>query len=387
MAAAPFPVVLVIDDERGPRESLRILLKNKYQVLCSDSVDWGVELLQQNTPDAVIMDIRMPGKTGIDGLREIRAIDPNVSVIMLTGFGTLETAQDAIRLGANDYLKKPFDAMEMEEIIRRNVERTRIARRRANAEHEIEDLNHRLRDELANKEHFAEMGQKSAELVHDLRSPLTAVLGYSELLAQDLQTIQDRLGPHWDGACEYLEMIEKNVMKCKELTEMWLSLGRRDPQRMKPVRLDDLLVDIVKIIAPQADARGVSIDVHAEGPSCEIPADQLQIARAIQNVLMNAVDAVAEQKGRIRVSCGCTGEAAEIHVEDNGCGMDAEQLSRAFQPYFTTKHVNGTGLGLFITKKVIEDHRGTIELRSRPNEGTSVCIRLPALPRAEVATA
>ena len=105
--------VLIIDDERGPRESLRILLKTNYDVYCADCVQDGLKLLQENLPDIVIMDIRMPGKSGIEGLREVRAIDPLVSVVMLTGYGSLETAQQALRLGATDYLNKPFDAHEL----------------------------------------------------------------------------------------------------------------------------------------------------------------------------------------------------------------------------------------------------------------------------------
>ena len=87
--AAPeaLPKVLVIDDERGPRESLRILLKPEYQVLCAESVDDGIALLKEHQPDTVVMDIRMPGKNGIEGLKAIREIDGVVSIIMFTGFG------------------------------------------------------------------------------------------------------------------------------------------------------------------------------------------------------------------------------------------------------------------------------------------------------------
>src|SRR6056297_360381 len=99
--------LLVIDDEFGPRESLRFLFKDIYNVDCADSVDNGIRALKKNAPDCIITDIKMPRKSGIEGLQEIRAIDPHVSIIMLTGFGSLETAQEAIRHGATDYLKKP----------------------------------------------------------------------------------------------------------------------------------------------------------------------------------------------------------------------------------------------------------------------------------------
>src|ERR1700674_2190348 len=185
--ATELPQVLVIDDEMGPRESLRMLLKPNYQVHTADNVEAGLRILREKKPDAVISDIRMPGTSGIDGLRKIREIDPHVAVIMLTGFGALETAKEALRLGANDYISKPFDAREMRDVIGRNVERTRMQRTGVNASSEIKELNNRLLKELAQKERLASLGQASAEFVHDLGNPLTIVWGYVQLLAKKLE--------------------------------------------------------------------------------------------------------------------------------------------------------------------------------------------------------
>src|SRR5881392_439552 len=181
------PKILIIDDERGPRESLRMLLKPSYQVHTAENVESGLQLLQEKQPDAVISDIRMPGTSGIDGLRKIREIDPHVAVIMLTGFGALDTAKEALRLGANDYISKPFDAHEMQQVIDRNVERTRAHRTTEHAAAEIKELNSRLLQQLAQKERLASLGQASAEFVHDLGNPLTIVWGYVQLLAKRLE--------------------------------------------------------------------------------------------------------------------------------------------------------------------------------------------------------
>jgi signal transduction histidine kinase len=168
---------------------------------------------------------------------------------------------------------------------------------------------------------------------------------------------------------------------------MWLSLGRRDPQRMKPLLVCDLIGDIVRGLKQLAAGRGVRIDCQVAAVESEISADHVQISRALHNILVNAIEAVSVGSGVIRVCCVPNGPHVEISVEDNGCGMDPDQLGHAFEPYFTTKKFTGTGLGLFITRKVIEDHRGTIEMQSWPNKGTSVRIRLPLLNRPEVAIA
>src|ERR1700682_3967738 len=156
------PQILVIDDEMGPRESLRMLLKTDYQVHTADCVEAGIKLLKEKQPDTIVMDIRMPGMTGIEGLRRIREIDPHLSVIMLTGFGALETAKEALRLGASDYINKPFDAGEMRKVVGRNVERTRVQRAGERAAAEIKELNNRLLKELAQKERLFSLCHASA---------------------------------------------------------------------------------------------------------------------------------------------------------------------------------------------------------------------------------
>src|SRR6201990_3294983 len=221
------PQILVIDDEMGPRESLRMLLKPNYQVHTADCVEAGIKLLKEKKPDAVITDIRMPGASGIDGLRRIREIDPHVAVIMLTGFGALETAQEALRLGANDYINKPFDAREMREVIGRNVERTRIQRTGMNAAEEIKELNNRLLKELAQKERLASLGQASAEFVHDLGNPLTIVWGYVQLLAKKLEQSETESGAKSANSKE-IQIIEQNVRLCRELLTMWQSYGSQE---------------------------------------------------------------------------------------------------------------------------------------------------------------
>jgi signal transduction histidine kinase len=376
--------VLVIDDEIGTRESLRTLLKNLYKVHCAESVQMGLQLLGEFRPDAIVMDIRMPDVNGLQGLRMIREVDPRVSVIMLTAYGDLETAQEAMRHGANDYIKKPFDLTEMEEVIGRYVERTRLERRRWRAEQDLTALNEQLVAELAQKEHMASLGQKSAELVHDLRNPLTAVLGCVELLGDELRKSKDQFGDRWTATSEYIDTIENSVLRCREITDMWLSLGRRNSRQMKPAGVNALVLDVVKGVTNLAEAREVRIEFQPDLQEIEVAADAVQIFRALHNVIVNSIDAVSSPGGLIVVSCSRRGALAEIRVQDNGCGMDSHQLQHAFDPYFTTKDVNGTGLGLFITRKVVEAHRGTIELESRIHQGSTVTIRLPLLTHAGV---
>jgi signal transduction histidine kinase len=378
IANAELPLVLVIDDEIGPRESLRMLLKPSYQVHTADSVEKGLKLLSENKPDAIVMDIRMPGTTGIEGLRRIRQIDPHLSVIMLTGFGALETAKEALRLGANDYISKPFDAREMREVISRNVERTRLHRTSETAAGEIKELNNRLLQELAQKERLASLGQASAEFVHDIGNPLTIVWGYVQLLAKKLEESERTDDPNAVSSNKELEIIEQNVRLCRDLLNMWQSYGSVEAAPHKLISISEIVREVVASVGAMAKETAVEVKVDVTDDPCSLPGDAVQITRAIQNVIINAIQASAESKGSVEVNCIRKDFYVDVRIADTGHGISPEQAAKIFDPYFTTKQgKSGTGLGLFITKKVVEDHSGSIKVDSTPGVGTTITIRLP----------
>ncbi len=379
-AATDQPQVLVIDDEIGPRESLRMLLKPTYQVRTADCVEVGLKLLKEKLPDTIVMDIRMPGMTGIEGLRKIREIDPHLSVIMLTGFGALDTAKEALRLGANDYISKPFDAHEMQEVIGRNVERTRVHRTSEHAAAEIKELNNRLLQQLAQKERLAALGQASAEFVHDLGNPLTIVWGYVQLLAKRLESEKSENGAVGENATSVKELniIEQNVRLCRELLTMWQSYGSVEASPPKPISISAILREVVKGVTGMAAQSGVELSATICDDPCILLGDTVQINRAIQNVIINAVQASAEKKGSVKITCTQKDFYVDLGIQDTGAGIDPAQISKIFDPYFTTKQArNGMGLGLYITKKVVEDHNGSIKVDSTPSAGTTFTIRLP----------
>lgn len=374
------PGILVIDDEVGPRESLRMLLKPDYQVHTANCVEAGLQLLREKTPDTIVMDIRMPGMSGIEGLRKIREIDPHLSVIMLTGFGALETAREALRLGANDYISKPFDAAEMREIIDRNVERTRLQRTSERAAAQIKELNNRLIKELAQKERLASLGQASSEFVHDLSNPLTIVWGYVQLLAKKLERSENDENTDKAASIRELNIIEENVRLCRELLTMWQSYGSVEACPRKPISVSAIVRDVLKAVGPMAAQSGIELKSEICEDHCMLLGDAVQIQRAIQNVVINALQASADRKNPVSVTCLRKEFYVDVVVEDSGGGIEPSQIEKIFDPYFTTKQGrSGTGLGLYITKKVVEDHSGSIKVDSTPGMGTVFTIRLPLL--------
>ncbi len=369
--------LLVIDDELGPRESLRFLFKDTYDVTCADSVDKGVEALKKNPPDTLIMDIKMPGKTGIQGLKEIRAIDQQVSIIMLTGFGSLETAQEAIRHGATDYLKKPFDTDEIREVVAGYVKRTKINRKRVAATDHLENLTTQLQQQLNAKEKLASLGEESSEFVHDLGNPLSIINGYVQILIKD---IKDKKTQGKEINVNYLEQIEKSVSRCRDMLTLWRERSKRAESSIKKIALGDLVTEVA--VNAQTLVIGKSAQAHfTRGPSdCLIEGDNVQIFRAIQNIVGNAIEALPASGGDLKICWRTDGRRALVEVEDNGGGFKLEKLADMQTKHYTTKGASGgMGLGLFITKNIMEAHGGSLILANNQT-GTGALVTL-AFPR------
>jgi signal transduction histidine kinase len=366
--------ILVIDDERGPRESLRMLFKYDYEVFTADGVDEGIQQLRQKRPDLIIMDLRMPEKNGIEGLQEIRQIDSTVSVVMLTGYGDLDTAQKAIRLGANDYLQKPFDTNEIREVIKKYVDRSKRLSRKKQAQDELQRMTKSLGREVGKTNKLTTLGAASSELVRDLRNPLTIIRGYLDLLSYELKEKSSG-----DTKCmeEYIDQIEKNVDRCAELVESWKSLGRFDFSSLQRINLVNTLNDCFRDVGRSDIA--FSLKVEGIEEQYEILGERLQVKRAFQNLINNAVHAIEGTiSPEIRISCSMDKANIFVRIEDRGCGVDTRTLRWVFEPMeYAAPIKKGVGLGLFITKKVIEDHRGQLTLESRLGEGTTVTVVLP----------
>ncbi|WP_372845179.1 sensor histidine kinase [Pontiella sp.] len=367
--------VLVIDDERGPRESLRMVLKYDYDMFLAERVDAGIQLLREQEPDLVIMDIRMPEKSGIEGLQEIREINPNVSIVMLTGYGDLETAQQAIRFGANDYLQKPFDIDEIQAVVKKYVERSKLHSRKRQAQEELNKMTQSLSREVGKTNKLTSLGAASSELVRDLRNPLTIIRGYLDLLNYELKEKQESTS---EEMSEYLDQIETNVERCAELVESWRSLGRFDFSQLQRLNLPKLVSDCFRDAAAHSE---ISFSVQVEGPEdqYEMLGERLQVKRAFQNLIDNAVEALDQQCSPVIVVVfSMTNNDIDVKVKDNGCGVDPQKIRWIFEPFDTAATIEkGAGLGLFITKKVIEEHRGSLQFESRVGEGSVVTVKVP----------
>ncbi len=369
--------ILIIDDDHGPRESLRILLKYDYDVLVAGSVADGVVALKANKIDAIIMDNRMPGRTGLEGLLDVRRIDTHVSIIMLTGYGTLETACEAFRNQATDFMTKPPDTDAMLDAVAKNVELTRAKRARDNVSKELAELNMNLSTELNSTRSLATLGQRSDEIIHDLGNPLTILTCCIDLLQSKVDEMRPETSSQWMEALGYIQMIKKSVQHCCGLADTWRQLRDDIAQHRAAMPAHDFLTEAVDSMQPMSAMSGVSLKLaFAEKVEGDIEIDAVQMRRVAHNLIINAMQATDGGRGIVSVLGSVTETFFEFTVTDNGTGISADKLAMIFEPYFSTKS-GGTGLGLAISRRIVEEHGGTLRAESEVGRGSTFTVRLP----------
>src|SRR6185503_17799963 len=169
----PKRTLLIVDDEEGPRQSLRIVFKDDYNILLADSGLMAIELAKKQPVDAAVLDIRMSGMSGVELLGKLKEIDPTIEVIMLTAYETLETARQALRLGACDYLTKPFDIATMRGAVTKAMERRSLSNQIRHNFQKLQELQDEIRSEKLQTEITRTRGEIYASIIHDINGPLT----------------------------------------------------------------------------------------------------------------------------------------------------------------------------------------------------------------------
>jgi signal transduction histidine kinase len=367
-APAEKPAVLVVDDEYGPRESIAFTLAAEFAVDTAGRAVDALAKLREKSYAAVVMDIRMPEMDGIRALEELRKIDQEVSVIMLTGYGTLLTAQQAMLAGANQYLRKPPDVVELVQAVRNQSQATRVRRQQAHINRETAEMKAALQREIEQNEPHIWQSRASVELVHDLNNPLTVVIGYSTLLLEEARTIATtdaELGRRME---EYALMVERAAEYCQHLSENWRR-GAKKPADYQRVDLIKVIQEVRQVIF----FNNLKIRHSGLGEAI-VRGSAFELMRIFQNLFKNAQEAGASE---IELIVARNGENLELTVADNGAGMSAEALQRTQRGGFTSK-VSGTGLGLNICRHLLAAHGATFTLDSAPGKGTKVRLVFPA---------
>lgn len=366
---SPRPAVLVVDDEYGPRESIAFSLASEFDVETCERAQDGLTRLRERQFEVVLLDIRMPEMDGIRALEEIRKFDREISVIMLTGYGTLATAQQALVWGANQYLRKPPDIHELLKAVRTSYQSTVERRQKSRMVSEAAQLNEALKREIQEKEPKVWQARAAVELVHDLANPLTVLIGYAGLLSAEARKIANAGGGAAVLLAEYAEVVERSAGYCQHLAENWRKATRQSTS-FAPVDMVELLLEVKRVIFFSSDS------IRISGPTrSDVLGEKFELSRVLQNLIRNSLEAGSTA---VEISVLEEADSVGIRIQDDGCGMDDVTREKAWQGDFTTKST-GTGLGLSICRHLIGVHGGKLTIASIPGRGTTTCVTLPRL--------
>ncbi len=359
--------VLVVDDEYGPRESIAYTLATEFAVETAERAAEAINKIKQTQYSVIVLDIRMPEMDGIRAVEEVRKIDPFVSIIMLTGYGTLLTAQQAMVAGANQYLRKPPDVVELLAAVRQQGQATRLRRHQDKLAQDALNLNLALKNEIQRSEPQIWQARASVELVHDLNNPLTVVIGYAALLMEEARQHALKNPGEGQKILEYANMVEKAAEYCHHMSENW-RVASRNTAAFEPVDLVAVIRDVRQVLF----FGNVAIRIGGDGEAM-VRGSRYELMRVFQNLFKNGLEAGAAS---VTVSVKDEGASFGITIADNGAGMDEERLKRALHGGFSSK-ATGTGLGLGICRHLVGAHGGTFAMESKVGAGSTVRLKFP----------
>lgn len=354
------PRMLVVDDENGPRQSLRMLLNESYDVELADEVDSALRILEERPVDVIITDIRMPRKTGLDLLREVREHYPDIQVIILTGYGQLDTAMEAIDGGAFAYMEKPFDNEAMLEKVRACVERRKEEQRRRTMEYLALEANR-----------FETMGQLVSGTLHDMATPLSIIGTHLEILMRN---------PEQTDLLKRLETMKQQAHYCNELVRNTMQFLRQQGEHKAAFNINNVVNTCLEVARPYLAGKQVTIvtDLTPALPGCR--GEMVLVHQAILNLVYNGCQAMQHPVNRRELRLETWEEPGWVclAVEDSGPGIPAEQRERIFDTLYTTKGAAGTGLGLTVVRNVMRRHGGDVCIEDNGETGARFVLRFPA---------
>jgi len=366
--------VLVVDDEPGIRSGVSRILNNfhvtypfmdedyTYEVFEASSGEEGIEMLEKDKPDIVLLDNKLPGIQGVEVLEYIRKRSYDIVVAMITSYASLDIAIRATRDGATDFIPKPFTPQELKSSIE-NITKQQYLKR----------ITHKL-----NQDGKKIRYQFLSVLSHELKAPLNALEGYLRMMQekQSGDKIDDYIVPI-DRSLQRIQGMRNLIMDLLDFTKIRLE---RKEEKVLEVDLSQIASAAIVTVQPYAIQMDVSISLDVRSEAI-IMADPGDMEIVFNNLLSNAVK-YNKRGGKAEITIDSTDTDVIVFFTDSGIGLLPEDIENLFAEFVRiknekTKNISGSGLGLSIVKKVVELYKGTIKVESKPDIGSVFTVRLP----------
>jgi signal transduction histidine kinase len=350
--------ILVVDDEMGPRESLKMILNPHYNVYTADRGVQAVEMLKKFPVDLVTLDLKMPGVSGIHVLEKVKQHDPDIEAIIITRYGSLDTAIEGLRLGAFDYISKPFDVNHILALVRRGLERR-------NAKAQLRQVKS---DFLSN-------------ISHELRTPLSVVVGFVYLLLNQV------IGKLTEEQQKVLETVYRNSEELLELIDnvLWMTSLNAGDANPAIERFDarDVVNETMKRYDKTIREKGLRLKVQMAGDDISLVSDRAKVERVFHNVFNNAVKFTTEGEITVSVQPALQRDTVEFEITDTGIGIEESKIDSIFEPFHQAdnsmqRSYSGLGIGLTVARRMTELIGGKLAIISKPGVGTRVTMNFPS---------
>lgn len=364
--------LLIVDDEEGMRLGIGRTLRDyrcvfpdldadaDFQIQSSESAEEARTLMQTAPPDLLLLDYKLPGMSGLDLLARLRDEHPGVLTIMMTAYASLDTAIQATKLGAHDFLAKPFTPEEVRATVRKAVHHL-ILLEKARA---AEDEKRRVRFEFI------------SVLSHELKAPLNAIEGYLELIRSGtIQNDADR-DRALDRSLSRVQGMRKLIFDLLDLTRIESGAKQRS---LEEVDVVSIAREVSETMAPAAAKRSITVELDAPNV-LPMGADRQELTIILNNLISNAVK-YNRDGGRVDVRLSREDRTVKLEVADTGIGLSDEEAARLFKDFVRIKNehtrgIEGSGLGLSTVKKLVRLYHGNITVTGRPGEGSTFAVTL-----------
>jgi len=367
--------ILLVDDEPDIRDVLSLSLSDMgYHVYEAENGDQALHIFRDVQPSMVLTDIKMPGMDGIELLQKVKDENPETEVIMITGHGDMDLAIRSLKYEATDFIIKPINVDVLEIALQRAKEK--ILTREKLREY-TESLERLVKEKTELQSHLSSLGLMIGSISHGLKGLLTGLDGGMYLLDSGFaKNDRQRITEGWEVTQSMVERIRKMA------TDILFYAKKRN---LKCEWVDALTFadEVARGIEPKMKDQDIIFFKNFDSTIGNFEIDTGYVHSALLNILENALDACVQDKSKKshKITFGIRQQKEHILFEicDDGIGMDDETQDKLFTPFFSSKGDKGTGLGLFISNKIIEQHGGTINVKSTPGKGTRFQIRIPNL--------
>lgn len=408
----PVEQILIVDDEESVRQLFSFCLGSRYVCAEAASVAEALEMIAENDFELIVTDLMMPGLTGVDLVDRVMETSPETVVIMASGVDDPQSALEAVRRGAFDYLIKPCDLNDLEFTVERGLQHRRLKLEAEQYRLDLENRNRqlargkaeleRLQAQIIHHEKMASLGQLAAGIAHEINNPVGFIYGNLGILKRYIEDLseltafydQSPMSAETAAAAKKIkdrinyEKLPENLNglfsdcfhgaeRISGIVRNLRTFSRLDEAEITRTDLHEGIDSTLRLLSRYYSAGNIKL-VRDYGNLPPVEAFAGQLNQVWLNLLVNAAQAVGGQSGTVTIRTWVDEAFVVVEIGDTGEGIAPQNISRVFEPFFTTKSVGeGTGLGLSISFGIIAQHRGTISVESESENGTIFTVQLP----------